>query len=133
LITRSTSPRAIRSTTVSPPSETFATRATGTPARSRTPAVPLVARRRKPRSASRFAGKTIARLSRLATDTKTVPSVGSDVPVATNALARAVPASASMPITSPVERISGPSTVSTPGNRPKGSTAAFTEVYGRCR
>ena len=31
-----------------------------------------------------------------------------------------------MPMTSPVERISGPSTVSTPGNRPNGSTAAFT-------
>ena len=31
-----------------------------------------------------------------------------------------------MPITSPVERISGPSRVSTPGKRPNGSTASFT-------
>ena len=34
----------------------------------------------------------------------------------------------SMPMTSPVERISGPSSVSTPGNRLKGSTASFTLV-----
>ena len=31
-------------------------------------------------------------------------------------------------MTSPVERISGPSTVSTPWNRPKGSTASFTAI-----
>ncbi len=31
-----------------------------------------------------------------------------------------------MPMTSPVERISGPSRVSTPGNRLKGRTASFT-------
>ena len=34
-----------------------------------------------------------------------------------------------MPITSPVERISGPSRVSTPGKRPKGSTASLTLTY----
>ena len=33
-----------------------------------------------------------------------------------------------MPITSPVERISGPSIVSTPGKRANGKTASFTEM-----
>jgi hypothetical protein len=36
----------------------------------------------------------------------------------------------SQPITSPVERISGPSSVSTPGKRAKGSTASLTENHG---
>ena len=63
------------------------------PARSSTPAVPFVASRRNPRSASRFAGKTIARLSRLATDTNTVPLVGRPAPVATSAFASAIPGS----------------------------------------
>ena len=106
----------------------MATRATGIPARSSTPAVPPVARRRNPRSASRFAGNTIARLSRFATLTNTEPAVGSACPAATIALASAIPLSASIPMTSPVDFISGPSTVSTPGNRPNGSTAAFTLV-----
>ena len=41
-------------------------------------AVPSVATTVKPRSARRFAGNTMARLSALATDTNTVPEVGSD-------------------------------------------------------
>ena len=35
----------------------------------------------------------------------------------------------SMPMTSPVERISGPSTMSTPGNLANGKTASLTETY----
>ena len=34
-----------------------------------------------------------------------------------------------MPITSPVERISGPRIVSTPGNRANGNTASFTATW----
>ena len=34
-----------------------------------------------------------------------------------------------MPITSPVERISGPRIVSTPGNRANGKTASFTATW----
>jgi hypothetical protein len=90
--------------------------------------VPPVAISRKPMSASRLAGNTTARLSRFATLTNTVPEAGSAVPLATSAFASAQPGSASIPITSPVDFISGPSTVSTPGNRPKGNTAAFTLV-----
>ena len=128
LITRSMSPARIRASTLSSASLTLATRSTAIPARSRTPAVPPVARSRNPRSARRFAGKTIARLSRFATDTKTVPSTGRACPAAIIALASAMPLSASIPITSPVDRISGPRIVSAPSKRPKGSTAAFTLV-----
>ena len=75
----------------------------------------------------------MARLSRFATDTNAVPEVGRPAPLATSALASAAPGSASIPITSPVDFISGPRIVSTPGNRPNGSTAAFTAVERRCR
>jgi hypothetical protein len=51
-----------------------------------------------------------------------VPSVGSTVPAASSALKNALPKVASMPMTSPVERISGPSAVSTSGKRLNGST-----------
>src|SRR5690606_1088312 len=49
-----------------------------TPLRRSTSAVPSVATTSKPRSASRLTGNTSDRLSRLATDTNTVPLVGSD-------------------------------------------------------
>ena len=44
-------------------------------------------------------------------------------------LANAAAKSGSIPITSPVERISGPSTMSTPGNFANGKTDSFTETY----
>ena len=49
-------------------------------------------------------------------------SVGSHVPPAIWLLAKAMGNEGSMPMTSPVERISGPSTTSTPGNLLKGKT-----------
>ncbi|SIN28720.1 Uncharacterised protein [Mycobacteroides abscessus subsp. abscessus] len=84
-----------------------------------------------PRSASRFTGNTSERLSRLATETKMVPSLGSDPYAAVWLLANALPKSASIPITSPVDFISGPSRESTPlpsalRNRWNGSTASLT-------
>ena len=85
-----------------------------TPLRRSTSPVPSVAQISKPRSARRFTGKTMDRLSRLATDTNTRPLTGSGPYAAACDFAYAVPNTASMPITSPVERISGPSTVSTP-------------------
>ena len=54
--------------------------------------------------------------------------VGSGRPAARSALLKAVGKSGPMPITSPVERISGPSVGSAPANRWNGSTAAFTLV-----
>ena len=59
---------------------------------------------------------------------KTCPWSGRRVPAANWALANAMPKLSPTPITSPVERISGPSTMSTPGNRLKGSTASFTHT-----
>ena len=65
--------------------------------------------------------------------TNTVPLVGSDPNAAVWALANAVPKSASKPITSPVDFISGPSTVSTCApsgvrNRLNGITASLTAI-----
>ena len=72
-------------------------------------------------------------MSRLAIDTNTRPLVGSEPKAAVCALANAVPKSASKPITSPVDFISGPSTVSTllPSggwNRLNGITASLTAI-----
>src|SRR5712691_7591272 len=133
LMTRSTRPASISSTALGLPSDRLRTVVTGTPALDRSPAVPSVARRVTPRSARRRAGRTTERLSRLATEMNTVPPAGRTDPVASWAFARASPRSAAMPMTSPVERISGPSTVSTPGNRPNGNTAAFTATCRRWR
>ena len=55
-----------------------------------------------------------------------VPVVAKSTLAANSALANALPKSLSMPITSPVERISGPSKVSAPGNLAKGNTASLT-------
>ncbi len=58
-----------------------------------------------------------------------MPESGSRVPAAIWLLANARPNVMSTPMTSPVERISGPSRVSTPGKRSKGSTASFTLTW----
>ena len=90
-------------------------------------AVPAVAYSSKPRSANLFTGKIIERLSRSATDTKMRPEVGNPFDEAANCdFANATPNVSSMPMTSPVDFISGPSTVSTPWKRLNGSTASFT-------
>ena len=57
-----------------------------------------------------------------------MPLDGSRRPAARSALAKAVGRSEALAMTSPVERISGPSTGSAPGNLANGSTAAFTET-----
>ena len=91
--------------------------------------MPSVATMSKPRSTSRLTGNTIDRLSRLATETNTDPFVGSTIdPVPACDFANAAPNPTSMPMTSPVERISGPSRESTPGKRSKGSTASLTAM-----
>ena len=57
---------------------------------------------------------------------KTLPARGRDVPAASWLLPNATASVASIPMTSPVERISGPRTTSTPGNLPKGKTDSLT-------
>ena len=103
------------------------------PLRRSTCAVPCVASSSKPRSASTLMGKTIARLSRLATETKIRPEVGSPHRAPIWVLANAGPKVSAMPMTSPVERISGPSTESTTRpsavrNRLNGRIASLTET-----
>ena len=75
----------------------------------------------------------MARLSRSATETNTRPDVGSDPYEAACDFANAGPNDASMPITSPVDFISGPSSGSIPRpagvrNRLNGSTASLTAI-----
>ena len=70
-----------------------------------------------------------ADLSESVTVRNTVPPLGSCVPTAACAFANAVGKSAATPITSPVERISGPSSASAPAKRSNGSTASFTDTW----
>ena len=72
--------------------------------------------------------KMMARLSRFFTLMKTVPFCGQVLPGGHWALAKAIPKSWSMPMTSPVDFISGPRSVSTPGKRLKGKTDSLTAI-----
>ena len=67
-------------------------------------------------------------LSESVTVMNAVPLLGSGTPAAACALANAVGKSRAIPITSPVERISGPSSASEPSKRSNGSTASLTET-----
>ena len=69
---------------------------------------------------------TIADLSRSLTEMNTVPSWGSLLPAPSCDLAKARAKLGSMPMTSPVDFISGPRMTSTPGKRAKGNTASLT-------
>ncbi len=92
-------------------------------------AVPLVASILNPRSASFLAMKIMERLSFSFTLMNTFPFTGSIVPAAIWDFANASPNSLSMPITSPVDFISGPRMGSTPGNLLKGNTDSFTATW----
>ena len=58
-----------------------------------------------------------------------MPARGTLTPPPSWLLAKALSKTRSMPMTSPVERISGPSTVSTPGKRANGNTASLTPTW----
>ena len=123
LTTRSTLPEEMRSTASTPTcSPTLATTvSTGDARLSR-----AVARcRRSPRSRSRARRSGGRRrgplsLSRSASERNTVPWRGSVLPAPAWLFANAMPNVRSMPMTSPVERISGPRIVSTSGKRLNG-------------
>src|SRR5216117_1220423 len=57
------------------------------------------------------------------------PSRGSPLAAASCAFAKLQPNESEIPMTSPVDRISGPSTGSVPGNLLNGNTASFTDTY----
>ena len=78
------------------------------------------------------------RLSRSDTVTTMVPDIGKPPTVASSPLAKAIGRFTPSPIASPVERISGPRTVSTVlplkvRKRRKGSTTSFTAISGQLR
>ena len=90
--------------------------------------MPRVASTSKPRSTSPLATATAFALSLFCTEMKAVPRMGRRVPAPIWLLPKAAAKLVSIPITSPVERISGPSSVSTPANLAKGKTASFTAM-----
>ena len=61
---------------------------------------------------------------------QTLPRLGSREPAPSWLLSMASPKLRPAPMTSPVERISGPRIGSTPGNLLNGNTASLTEKYG---
>ncbi len=92
--------------------------------------MPSVATMRNPISwKRRTIGNTVG-LSESFTVTKIAPASGKLPSAAICALANAIPKLSAIPITSPVLRISGPNTVSTPGSLVKGKTASFTATPG---
>ena len=93
-------------------------------------AVPRVATSWKPSACSSRATATARGLSPFFTVMQTVPRVGRREPAPSWLFSIASPKVAPTPITSPVERISGPRIGSTPGNLLNGNTASLTEKYG---
>ena len=86
--------------------------------------------RRNPSSVKRRATSTASTLWRSFTLRKTVPFSGSGLPALICAFRNASPKLMPTPITSPVERISGPSTGSTPGNLLNGKTGDLMKSCG---
>ena len=95
------------------------------------PAVPDVATIPYPSSASDRATGTTSALYLSVMEMKMVPEEGRADPAAIAAFAYAAPNSASMPMTSPVDFISGPSSVSAPANLSNGRTASLTATWVR--
>ena len=79
--------------------------------------------KRKPIRCRRWARSTICSLCRSVTLMKIAPSVGRTTPAASWLLANAIENRSLIPITSPVLRISGPSTMSTPDEFAEGKYA----------
>ncbi|CAB4598212.1 unannotated protein [freshwater metagenome] len=81
-----------------------------------------------PRDVKPLTTSTPPSLSRSFSDTNISPDSGNVVPAANCDLANARAKESSIPITSPVERISGPSAVSTSAKRLNGNTASLTDT-----
>ncbi len=95
--------------------------------------MPAVATIEKPISTRRLASVITSRLSRFFTEMKTLPEAGSTEPAAICAFRYALRKSRSIPMTSPVDFISGPRTASTPGNFTNGKTDSFTAMWASSR
>src|SRR4051812_35965968 len=131
LTTMSTRRSSIQSTTWGEPSPILLIASTGIPMRRIASAVPRVATIENPRSCNATAIAEAPDLSLSVTVMKTVPRWGSAAPAAACALAKAVGKSRAMPITSPVERISGVRTASEPSKRSNGRTASLTLTWSQ--
>src|ERR1700691_4906411 len=119
-----------KSTALGRPSFTLNTILHASPAARIAAAVPRVATRWNHSAANLRATATASGLWWSFTLMNTVPLSGSGVPAPICALANASPKLAPTPITSPVDRISGPSAGSTPGNLLNGNTGDFTKYCG---
>ena len=91
--------------------------------------MPLVATISSPRSTRPRAASRPTALSRSARDMNTVPESGRAPPAEICDFVKARPVVMSIPMTSPVDRISGPSTGSASGNLSNGSTASLTATW----
>ena len=100
------------------------------PANSRLFWVPPVATKAKPRPTSLLpnSGNSLLSIS-LTLKKARPPLMGKESPAAKTAFAKALPKVSPVPITSPVDFISGPKIGSTPGNLLKGKTASFTCIF----
>ena len=130
LITKAMSLFLIMSTMWGRPSVTLLTVLTLIPAASMAAAVPRVATSSKPMTTSSRATSTARGLSPFLTVMNTRPSVGKRVPAPIWLFTKASPKVLPTPMTSPVDFISGPKMVSTPGNFTNGKTASLTLKYG---
>src|ERR1700682_1163885 len=123
LITSAISSLRSISTMCGRPSATLFTAVTGSPAAASAAAAPFVATSVQPTSSPRG-------LSGFLTLTNTFPALGSRTPAPSCDLRNASANVSPTPMTSPVDFISGPRMVSTPGNLMNGNTASLTEKYG---
>ena len=90
--------------------------------------MPPVATTVKPSSTSSRTAGRMTGLSLSLTETNSVPPSGRTVPAPSCDLTKAVGKSRSIPMTSPVDFISGVSTGSDPGKRANGNTASLTAM-----
>ena len=130
LTTRLMSLSIIRSTALGRPSCTLKMRRTSRPACRIAAAVPSVARTSKPSSMRARTRPTACGLSRSRRLTNALPPCGRELSTLIWDLANALGNDVSRPMASPVDFISGPRTVSTPGNLMNGSTASLTALCG---
>ncbi|OPZ77822.1 MAG: hypothetical protein BWY79_01015 [Actinobacteria bacterium ADurb.Bin444] len=117
----------------SSPSVNLSTNWEGMPFRASASCVQWVASNSHPAIHSMRATSTAESLSASVTDRNTRPPRGSRIPAASCDLSNAKGKLGPTPMTSPVDFISGPNVVSTPGKRGKGSTASLTATWATSR
>src|SRR3989344_6168479 len=120
----------IKSTTLGRPWDIFFTGSEGRPRLLKKAWVPSGATMLNPRPTKSLTTARDFSLSGVVREKRMRPSRGTEEPAASWDLKNARGKLLSMPMTSPVERISGESRTSVPGKRSQGSTASLTETKG---